>query len=164
MFAFADINCSLALMLNDSKIRLGQIGRPMPRGIARSRKSTDKQPEKSSARLLSCKKKKKTHIRSTSFQSVKQVKKMKKLQRISNTTMNTSLLVIKVHAFFISNAIFNSASVLLSFSLNPAADVAQVLFIGHNHHHIETDFIFSIFRFYIQPILNFLPISACCWL
>ena len=162
MFAFADINCSLTLMLNDSKIRLGQIGRPMPRGIARSRKTTDKQPEKSSAHLLSCKKTKKHQIYKFSVGQIG--KKMKKLQRISNTIMNTSLLVIKVHTFFISNAIFNSASVLLSFSLNPAADVAQVLFIAHNHHHIETDLIFSIFRFYIQPILNFLPISACCWL
>ena len=47
--------------------------------------------------------------------------------------------------FFISNAFFNSASVLNNFFMIWASNVAYVLLSTYNHHHTNPHFIFCIF-------------------
>ena len=56
-----------------------------------------------------------------------------------------SVNIIRIHAFFISNAFFNPASVLLNFLMNWATTVAQVLLNACKDHHTETLSIFTIF-------------------
>ena len=52
-----------------------------------------------------------------------------------------------IHAFFLSDIFFNSASVLLNFIMKWASNVAWVLLNTCNHHYTETYFIFSVFGF-----------------
>ena len=53
-------------------------------------------------------------------------------------------LIFHIQAFFISNAFFNSASVLLNFFINRALSVALVLLSTYKHYHNETLFTFTI--------------------
>ena len=57
---------------------------------------------------------------------------------------------------FISNAFFNSASVLLNFFMNWVWNLAQVLFNTYNHHYNELFFIFSIFISMSRPAIPYI--------
>ena len=55
----------------------------------------------------------------------------------------------------VSNAFFNSASVLLNFYMNRASNVAKVLLKTYNHQYAKIHFIFSIFVSMTRPRFSY---------